>query len=99
MRRRELLAERQPHVFHIAARAVDQDDGGFGAGRAARQTELRHVQPRALDVDEAPGGRMRSLDPGDPERRHGDEHTQHDGKHDEESCGRHNPLPELHWRR
>ena len=80
MRRRKLLAERQPHVFHVSAGAMDQHDGGLGAWAARRKPELGHVQPHAVDQDEMSGRRMRGLDARNPEHRHRHEQAEHNDK-------------------
>src|SRR4051794_12864806 len=58
MRRRELLAKRKTHIFHVSARAMDQNDGGLGAGSATREAKLGHVKPRALDLQELASRRV-----------------------------------------
>ena len=82
MRRGELLAERKPHIFHISTCAMDQNDGGFGAGPATLKTELSHMQSNALDHNELPGWWMRRLNPRYPDRSHGHEQAKHNGKCD-----------------
>jgi hypothetical protein len=72
----QLLAECKPHVFHVPAGTVDQNDGGLGARRVTRKPCLGHVQAHAFDLDELPGGRVRGLNPRDPERRHGHERAE-----------------------
>jgi hypothetical protein len=61
MRRGEPLAECKPHIFQISARAVDQHDGGVGAGGSGWKAEHGHVQPHALDIDKLSSRRMRGL--------------------------------------
>ena len=82
MRRRKLLAERKPHIFHISARAMDQNDGGFGAGAATRKAQLSHMQPHALDHNELAGWRMRRLNPRNAERSRSHKYAKHQGKCD-----------------
>ncbi len=57
MSRGKTLAERQPHVFEIAAGAVDKNDWQSGIG-----AELGHMLAQAADVDEAAARRMGPLD-------------------------------------
>ena len=53
----EALAERKPHVFEIAAGAVDKNDRHAGIG-----AKLDHMLTQAADVDQTPARRMRPLD-------------------------------------
>ena len=62
MRICEFRAEREPHVLHIPACAVDQNDGGLSAWASARKTELGDVQPDVFYLYKLTGWRMRSLD-------------------------------------
>ena len=89
MRCRQPLAECKPHVFHVPARAVDQNDGGLGAGSITRKTGLGQVQAHAFNLDELPGGRVRGLDPRDPERGHGHERAKRNDKRNDGSNKRH----------
>jgi hypothetical protein len=61
---------------------MDQNNGGFSAGAASRQTDLRHVQPDAVNLDESAGGRVRGLDASDTDRGHGHKHAKRNGKRD-----------------
>ena len=61
---------------------MDQNNGGFSAGGATRETDLRHVQPDAVNLDELAGGRMRGLDARNTDRGHGHKHAKHNGKCD-----------------
>jgi hypothetical protein len=53
-----MFAEREPHVFEIAAGAVNESD----RRRVARRTQIDDVLTKSADVDEAPARRMRPLD-------------------------------------
>jgi hypothetical protein len=77
MRSCEFFAQRESHVFHVAARTVNQDDGRIGAGVATTKTELGHVKPDALDFHELAGWRMRSLDACHAEPTYRHEHAKH----------------------
>ena len=55
--RGKTLAERQPHVFEIAAGAVEKNDRQTGSA-----AKLDHMLAQAADVDEAAARRMRPLD-------------------------------------
>jgi hypothetical protein len=57
------LAERQPHVFEIAAGAMDKNDRQSGIG-----AELGDMLAQAADVDEAAARRMRPLDQPRPDK-------------------------------
>jgi hypothetical protein len=46
---RELVAQGEPHVFHVSARAMDQHYGGFGAWASTRKTKFSDVQTRVSD--------------------------------------------------
>ena len=68
MPRREPLAERKPHVFEIAAGAVNEDE----RWRAGIGTEFDDMLAQAADVDETAARRMRALDqPRADKRDHG----------------------------
>jgi hypothetical protein len=82
MRWRQPLTESKPHIFHIAAGAVDQNNGGFGARSAACKAELRHVQPDSVYLDELAGGRVCGLDASDTDYGHRHKHAKHNGKCD-----------------
>jgi hypothetical protein len=89
MRLRQFLAEREPHIFHISACAVDQNDGGLGASAAARKTELGDVQPHVPYLHELTGWRMRSLDPRNAERGHRNKQAERKGECDDGGRGKH----------
>ena len=89
MRGSQLLTQSKPHVFHIPARTVDQNNRGLGTGRMTCKSGLGHVQTRAFNLDELSGWRVCGLDPRDPERGHGDERTKSNNKSNDESCKRH----------
>jgi hypothetical protein len=95
MRLRELFAEREAHILHIAARTMDQNDGGLSARATTRKTELGHVKPHAFDLHELPGWRMCGLNARNAEHGHGDEHPEHKGECDDGSRGRHARMPVL----
>jgi hypothetical protein len=42
---------------------MDQDDGGVGAGRVARETEHGDMQPNTLNLDKLARWRMCGLKP------------------------------------
>ncbi len=70
MRFRKLLTERKPHVFHISARAVDENHCGLGARSAPRKTEFGHVQLHTLEIHELARWWMRGFNPPNAERGH-----------------------------
>ena len=58
MRLGELFAECNAHIFQIATGAMDQDDGGIGAGGVALKAKLGDVQPHTLHLNELASRRM-----------------------------------------
>jgi hypothetical protein len=63
MRSCQRLAQRNPHVFHVSARTMDQHDGGFGTRRISRKTHLGNMQAHTFDLNELSCRRVRGLDP------------------------------------
>ena len=61
---RELVAERQPHVFEIAARTVEQNDRRSSCG-----TKLDQMDAAAGNLDKSPGRRMSLFDASNTECR------------------------------
>ena len=57
MTRRKPFAERNPHVFEIAAGAVNENDRWRGS-----VADLNHMLAQTVDLDEAAARRMRPLD-------------------------------------
>lgn len=65
------VAQRDPHVAQIAARAVQQHDR-----RRVDRTQLDNMQPSAVDFDEAALRRIRPLDRHDRPRGDDRKHTE-----------------------
>ena len=89
MRLREFRAEREPHVFHISACAVDQNDGGLSALASARKTEFGDVQPDVPYLYKLTGWRMRSLDLRNTESGHSHQQAERKGECDDGGRGKH----------
>jgi hypothetical protein len=77
--RGQLLAQIEPHVFEIAARAMDKNDG---RRFSRRRSELDHVLTHAPHFNEAAARRMSACNQPRPDR--GDERAKRDHDSDDD---------------
>ncbi len=58
----QMVAKREPHIFEIAAGAVNENERQRGIRRFAGPTDIDHMLAQTVDFDETPARRMRALD-------------------------------------